>query len=608
MIKDINRKYQKVLGLWESMQDNLTFSYQHAFSDAMFNSSNREENEMLWNKIDEEIVDVMTTIFPYSIKIECKEVIETDRYVLFEYSDDPDGKIMRFTKAITNAKRELKQSIDAYNAISPDKINNAGDIERMLKIEEEEDNEEDIQEDNDIRFTPYQQDAAKKIQRVGRSFTQRRRREARMQSMIKDINRKYQKVLGLWESMQDNTTFSYKNSRSDEEFSNRNREENEILWKKVDEDIGDVMKTEFPLVIDLKTGEHFLDMQPAEKIKRFTTAITNAKRELKQNIDAYNEISTDKINNAGDIERILNDPIVATEENTVVILVNCHGGYVVNSDLTIAKIPAPENKLVEIVKRAPFGFLALSDFNYSSRFPKGENSTRYSTKVIREKLVAAYKKALKNITILSNPTQYRSRNRSSHDMDQDPEGTCKRFGPFDESCTHVGFEYSQVPFLRKVYQLDDISSYQREEFFRGIIFMFKDLEGNYVQYNINRKSDLKFLINHGYIQRTGNFDLLMTRTIGYDANGNLNEGNLITHLLTDFLLEIINCFQDKYTIFKIVDDSCGGFDKALTAAQRDIIYQRYRADMQCSAPLKAKGGFKKTRKRKNKFRKGRKRN
>jgi hypothetical protein len=491
---------------------------------------------------------------------------------------------------------------------------------------DEEDNEEDIEEDKAIRFTPYQQDAAKKIQRVGRSYTQRRREDAaRMQSMIKDINRKYQKVLGLWESMQDNITFSYKSSRSGEEFSNRNREENEILWKKVDEVIDDVMNPEFPSFLGLTTGVHFLIMQPekAEKITRFKTAITNAKRELKQNIDAYNEISTDKINNAGDIERMLNDPIVATEENTVVILVNCHGGYVVNSDITIDKIPAPENKLVEIVKRAPFGFLSFLDFNYSSRYPGNTSSTRYSTEDIKEKLVKAYKKALKNITILSNPAQYRSRNRSSKDMERDLEGTCKIFGPFDESCIHVGLEYSKVPFLRKVYQLDSLTSetaYGREELFRGIIFMFKDLEGNYVQYNINRIPDLKFLIDNGYIQRTAKFDLLLRSGSIYFPSGLtetnsstevhkiLRYGKLITSLKTDFLLEIINCFQDKYTIFKIIDDSCGGFDKKLTAEQRDRIFQQYRVDMQCSNPTGAKGGFKKTRKRKNKFRKGRKRN
>jgi hypothetical protein len=272
--------------------------------------------------------------------------------------------------------------------------------------------------------------------------------------------------------------FSYKNSISGEEFTNRNREENEILWKKVDLYIDDVMIPEFPSFLGLKTGVHFLIMQPetAEKITRFKTAITNAKRELKQDIDAYNAVSPDKINNAGDIERMLNDPIVPTEENTVVILVNCHGGYVVNRDLTtIDKIPAPENKLVEIVKRAPFGFLSFVDFNYSSRYPGDTSSTRYSTEDIKEKLVKAYKKALKNITILSNPAQYRSRNRSSQDMERDLEGTCKIFGPFDESCIHVGLDYSKVPFLRKVYQLDTLTSetaYGREELFRGIIFMF----------------------------------------------------------------------------------------------------------------------------------------
>jgi len=509
---------------------------------------------------------------------------------------------------------------------------------------DEEDNEEDIEEDNDIRFTPYQQDAAKKIQRVGRSYTQRRREDAaRMQSMIKDINRKYQKVLGLWESMQDNITFSYQHFKSNEKFNSRNREENEMLWKKVDEDIGDVMNPKFPVNITTETGKYILfedfaspSYDPVEKARRrkifpFTRAITNAKRELKQSIDAYNEISTDKINNAGDIERMLNDPIVPTEENTVVILVKCHGGYVVNSDLTIDKIPAPENKLVEIVKRAPFGFEAFSDYNYSSRYPGNTSSTRFSTEDIKEKLVKAYKKALKNIIILSNPAQYLSRNLPSHNYYVNPEGVCKTNGSFDDSCTHVGFEHSQVPFLRKVYQLDSLTSetaFRREEFASGIIFMFKDLEGNYVQYNINRIPDLKILIDQGYIQRTAKFDLLMRsgtivmqgklggefenytpkrellNAFGIDLI--LRKGKLITELETDFLLEIINCFQDKYTIFKIMDDSCGGFDKELTAEQRDIIYQRYRADMQC---LKAKGGFKKkTRKRKNKFRKGRKRN
>lgn len=488
---------------------------------------------------------------------------------------------------------------------------------------DEEDNEE-YNEDGVSSLTPYQQDAAKKIQRVGRSFTQRRREE-RMQSMIKDINRKYQKVLGLWESMQDNTTFSYQDPRYGETFNSRNREENEMLWRKVDEDIGDVMTTQFPIRITTDTGLHILDIS-IEKTLRFTRAITNAKRELKQDIDIYNEISNDKINNAGDIERMLDEPIVATEENTVVILVHCHGEYVVNSDLTIDKIPAPENKLVEIVKRAPFGFGAFADFNYSSRYPGNTSSTRYSIEDIRDQLVKAYRLALQNITILSNPTQYLSRNLIEEDMKIDPEGVSKQCGPFDESCTHVGFEYSQVPFLRKRYYLDSMSSYRRNEFFRGIIFMFKDLNGNYVQYNINKIADLKSLMDQGYIQRTAKLDLLMRSgkilmqgkrkrdykkflldLLKINPDKVLNDGNLITSLHSDFLLEIIKCFQEKYTIFKIMDDSCGCFDKELSAEQRDIIYQQYGADMKCSAPKKSKGGSKKTRKRKNKFRTGRKR-
>jgi hypothetical protein len=317
---------------------------------------------------------------------------------------------------------------------------------------------------------------------------------------------------------------------------------------------------------------------------------------------------------------------ISTEENTVVIMILCHGAYVVNEDLTIDKIPAPENKLVEIVKRAPFGFSALSDFNYSSRYPADQNSTRYSIEDIREKLVKAYRLALQNITILSNPTQYLSRNQSSREMNKNPEMFCKQAGPFDESCTYVGLEYSHVPFLRKRYHLDSMSSYRRNELFRGIIFMFKDLNGNLVQYNINRIADLKFLIDQGYIQRTAKLDLLMRSgkilmqgkrkrdykkflldLLKINADKVLNDGNLITSLETDFLLEIINCFQDKYTIFKIMDDSCGGFDKTLTSEQRAAIYQQYGADMKCGAPLYAKGGFKKTRKRKNKFKRSKKR-
>lgn len=442
------------------------------------------------------------------------------------------------------------------------------------------------------------------------------------EAKIKDIYRKYQKVLGLWQSMQFNTTFSYKHIDSDLTFNIRNRDENEIFWKKVDEDIGDVMNPKFPLRINID-GKLYALLQNQS---RFIEAIETAKSELKQDIDAYNEISTDIINNAGDIERILHEPIVATEENTVVILVHCHGAYVVNSDLTIDKIPPPENKLVEIVKRAPFGFSAISDFNYSSRYPLDKRSTRYSIEDIRKKLVKAYRLALQNITILSNPTQYLSRDWIEEDMKLDPEGLSQQCGRFDESCTHVGFEYSHVPFLRKRYHLDHILSYRRDEFFRGIIFMFKDLNGNLVQYNINRIADLKFLIDQGYIQRTAKLDLLMRSgkilmqgkrkrdykkflldLLKINADKVLNDGNLITSLETDFLLEIINCFQEKYTIFKIIDDSCGCFDKELSAEQRDGIYQQYGADMKCGAPLYAKGGFKKTRKRKNKFRTGRKR-
>jgi hypothetical protein len=447
---------------------------------------------------------------------------------------------------------------------------------------------------------------------------------------IQEIHRKHLEVLGLWRSMQ-YTSFSYRAKTWKSMFKKTikdilDRPRDEAFWRKVDDKIADINSLVFPEEIINDTSLYEFNCH-GELCLRYITAINNAKDELRKAIDAFNEINTDdQITNTSDIERMMNQ-YISTEENTVVILILCHGAYVVNEDLTIDKIPAPENKLVEIVKRAPYGFQALTDFNYSSRYPKDKRSTRYSEEDIKQKLEEPYKLVLNNITSVSNPEQYLSRHYTSELMYETPEQSQQKFGFFNETCIHVGFEYSHIPFLKKQYSLDpppSLGGFQRGEFAHGIVFIFTDLEGNQIQRNINRLQDFKSLINSGYIKPSSKVMAELLKNLGNNEvdftpeqikskKYNLTDpDNLTTKIETQCLLDIIKSFHKKYTMFKIVDDSCGQFFKRvsdketkkdketkLTDEEREILLELYGKDMRCGRPSGVKGGFKKTRKRKH---------
>lgn len=448
---------------------------------------------------------------------------------------------------------------------------------------------------------------------------------------IKQIYTLQKQIELRWQEMKDETSFSYsynvpfsilKPILKRKEKDNNNRLATDFMfWKNLDDTVLDVNQPKFPLL--------FFNERSKYKFNGDTRAfaiindIESQKDQLTKDIAAYNERSepSKQIRDNSDILRILKEKSdkerFATEsisqkepskENTVVILILCHGVYVVNDNLTIDKIPFPENKLGEIVKKSVFGHPTLTDFDYDTRDPDDITSTRYSMDVIKRKLKDAYESVLADTTSLINPEQQEKRKKVKLRMLKDEEAYCKKYGLVKESCMHVGFEFSHVPFLRKLYKLGRLSSneaYRRGEIARGIVFMFEDDEGKLIQRNLNRLEDILWLKANGYIKipervlneiehwGTADRDLSSIMEVKKEREKDNGSDILITQLDTNFLMRVIETFPEKYKFFKIIDNSCGVFRnlrRPLSDEEEATLHQIYDADMKCSYPLESKGG------------------
>ena len=435
-----------------------------------------------------------------------------------------------------------------------------------------------------------------------------------MPPTLREIYKRYQDINTLWERIKEEEFYYDIDGGSFfKKKANLNRKEKDrLFWKKLDDYIADVMNADFPYSIkNDRSTYNLVFTNGRNRLMGFTNELNKQKDVLSKYILAYNQDKDEdeekeKINDKNDIERLMQEfflKTVATEENTVIVLILCHGGYVVNYDLTINKIPKPTKKFVEIVKRAPFGYSSLLDFNYSSRYTANKTSTRFSVEQIKEKLVEAYNLVLDNITSISNEAQYTSRAEYLRLEKENPE-LCIQMGTPEESCIHVGFDYSHIPVLRKVYSLDPLppEGFLRGEFAHGIVVMFKDAEGNLIQRNLNRLEDILWLRNSGYIQLSKD-ELnnmcagrpLGTTTRDLDEEEDLKSVRselLITEIDTEYLFKIIQSFPEKYSIIKIVDDSCANFIPILSKEKALQVFERYGADMICSHPREHQGGRK----------------
>jgi hypothetical protein len=452
-----------------------------------------------------------------------------------------------------------------------------------------------------------------------------------------------------WKIMQEQTKFYYDDrsalfKRRSSIFGLKKKENTNRLpkdlpfWEKVDNYVLDVKRPLFPLYInhnhnDKEITFKFYGSPQAEEMRR---DIETQKGLLAEVIADYNERiepGSKTIQDKNDIleekERLRTEKISRaitqvqekTETNTVLVLVLCHGEYVVNDNLTIDRIPFPENKLGEIVKKSVFGKKTLSDYDFTSRYAGDKTSTRYSEALIKEKLQIAYFDLLSNTNNLTNILQQKNRKVVQQTILQDREAYCKEYGLPEESCTHVGFEFTHVPFLRKLYALDDpfstdpteSSGFRRGEFGHGIIIMFQD-NNKIICRNLNRFNDFLWLQQNEYIfpenlmrivRHWGTADTDLDRT---ELAGLKRSELLITELDTALLMRVIGSFPEKYKFFKIVDNSCGvlrHLHRDLTPAEEEIVLQKYWADMQCSNPVGSKGG-RRRRKRKSKTFKGNK--
>jgi hypothetical protein len=321
---------------------------------------------------------------------------------------------------------------------------------------------------------------------------------------IRQIYDLYQNVIKLWNKMKKETHFSYdvdKDRRTilqrfvTKTKSNKHRlRSDEMFWNRLDDNIADVNISDFPDTIVNDRSTYTFEGDPVSfKLK---DDISKAKHELVKTIIAFNSDKpvTEQIKYKEDIVRMV-------EETTVVIFILCHGYYKVNDDLTINEIPAPQGRDVEIVKTAPFGFEAITDYNYSSRYPEDTKSKRYSSDIIYRKLLNAYTSVLENVSHISSREQYTGRSIYKY-MQSDPSFH-SRFGPSEKSSIHVGFEYSELPFLNKSYKLDRLPSkggFERGEIAHGIIMMFKD-KGRFIVINLNKFNDLEMLEQYKYINK-----------------------------------------------------------------------------------------------------------
>jgi hypothetical protein len=444
---------------------------------------------------------------------------------------------------------------------------------------------------------------------------------------IKQIYFLQKEIEEKWKQMQDETEFRYDVPSSIfglKKKENTNRLPKDLtFWETVDDYILDVNQPLFPDFITYNDIRYRFYGYPEAEVMR--NEILIKKGQLKVEIDAYNERiepGSRQIEDKSDIftilkaktdkERLTSDRISQkggpSKENTVVILILCHGAYVVNENSTIDKIQFPENKLGEIVKKSVFGYSTLRDYNYTSRYPGNKTSTRYSKEVIKRKLKDAYESVLKNTTSITNQKQQGERIILQSSMLRDEKAYCKEYGLLKDSCMHVGFEFSHVPFLRKVYELDNpisanpITTERRGEFAHGIMFMFEDDEGKLIQRNLNRLEDFRWLQENGYINIPERVEDLVDywgtpyrdihKSQLYDGDVVFNE-ILITKLDTELLMSVIGSFPEKYNFFKIVDNSCGNFknlSRELTAEEEKRVLRRYWDDMQCSNPEYSKGG------------------
>jgi hypothetical protein len=469
---------------------------------------------------------------------------------------------------------------------------------------------------------------------------------------IKQIYFLQKEIEEKWKQMQDETIFHYDAplpifGMTSSLFERKKKENTNRLpkdlkfWEKVDNFVLDVKKPLFPFFFANNTTTYeFFGEPEAEEMKNDIHAL---KQELAKEVADYNkriEPGSRQIQDKNDIllilqekgkkERFASERIsqakeqskAQSKENTVVILILCHGAYIVNENLTIDKIAFPETKLGEIVKQSVFGKEALSDFDYTSRNPKDRTDTRYSEEVIKEKLKDAYEKVLNDTSSLINRAQQKKRDIRQKYIVSDKQACKKSIGLLKDSCIHVGFEFSHVPLLRKVYGLDDPISadpkndgFRRGEFAHGIVFMFENDEGNLIQKNLNRYNDFLWLQQNEYINipfnvrdRVRHWGTIDADLSNSQLGGFKSSELLMTRLDTEFLMRIIESFPEKYNFFKIVDSSCGVLRKIgtpLTSAEEDIVLQRYWVDMQCGNPEDSKGGRRK-RKRKSKTFKGNK--
>jgi hypothetical protein len=307
---------------------------------------------------------------------------------------------------------------------------------------------------------------------------------------------------------------------------------------------------------------------------------------------------------------------MAEDIKNVVVIINCHGAYIVNDDLTIDLIPAPENKRIEIVKTASFGYSSLLDFEFTSRYPDDKMSKRFSEEQIQDKLISAYHAISEDISLFRNKDQYKS--RSAYISARSIASFPKRFGSEDGMVTHVGIDSKPVPFLRKVYSLQD--GYLHQEKFFGIILTFKNKDDQIVSFNLNKYLDLKQLEEEGYIHIseedwatiTANFSIpsIPQGQIPRDFAEQIIHSNPkllgVASMSKELLLRIIESFPTEYGVFKIVDDSCAVFLKAdnrrISAEQSAKVVELYGEDMKSCVPSRFRGG-KKTKKVKKKIRK-----
>lgn len=341
-----------------------------------------------------------------------------------------------------------------------------------------------------------------------------------------------------------------------------------------------------PLVIILLlvlSITNFLFRQNSESRSRFREPLKQLRRKLKETKlleDESKIMRRTELNRYGDRNSSASRRIIASRKehtNTVVILISCHGAYKLNDDDSIDEVPFPKNKTVEIVKSAKFGCPALSDFIlrqrlfYYQKEIKKRLPPRFNEDEVRKRLRSYYYNICFNIrNVRSRKTIEERSVYKSVLEDIDKEYGAEGKGVF------VDKTFSHVPFLQKVYKLDE---YDKDEIGRGVIFMFPYKGQQLATYNLhtaNEFKDLRYLLG-----------LKDAANEAYEEQKAMDREYEIT---TYDILALIYNFPEEYKHFKILDDSCGGFDQRLSEERKQKILDRYQEQMISSNPTEFKGG------------------